>query len=61
MRREIRKSIKWRPGPKKTIKEDQKTFKNGQKQSQKAQKWRFRKPPPARPAPPHFCVFGIVF
>ena len=57
--KKIHKMEAW--APKKTIKEDQKTIKNGQKQSQKAQKWRFRKPPPARPAPRHFCAFWDCF
>ena len=29
----VRKSIKWKPGPQKTIKKNQKTIKNEQKQS----------------------------
>ena len=58
----IRKSIKWKPGPPKTIKKDQKTIKNLQKQSQKHKNGAAlggRGAAAGRQA--HFCVFGIVF
>ena len=61
MRREIRKSVKWGPGPQKTIKEDQKTIKNGQKQSQKAQKWRGAGRAGGGLRKRHFCAFWDCF